>query len=65
MKLSPREILSIGKLTKILCPLCQKKNLLENKLDQTWCANVYCRFGFRELRNFYWGQNDDKNENKD
>lgn len=53
MKLTKQEYKTLGKLQKEDCPKCGKKVMMNNQ-GLIWCSGVYCRFGFRELREYFW-----------
>lgn len=62
MKLTRQERKTLGKFLKQDCPLCEKKKLMQNDQGLIWCSGVYCRFGFEDLKKFFWNKN--KNNGK-
>lgn len=54
MKLTRQERKTIGTLLKQNCPLCEVKKLMKNDQGLIWCSGVYCRYGFEELKLFFW-----------
>jgi len=62
MKLTKNDQKTIGKIQKENCPQCNNKKLLKNDIGQTWCSGVYCRYGFKELRYYFWHKFKEENE---
>ena len=54
MKLTRQEAKTIGKFLKENCPKCEKKKLMGNDQGLVWCSGVYCRYGFEDLKMFFW-----------
>lgn len=54
MRLTRQESKTLGTMTKVICPKCEIKKLMINAQGLTWCAGVYCRYGFEELKLFFW-----------
>jgi ribosomal protein L37AE/L43A len=53
INLTPQESKTLGSFIDKDCPDCGRK-LIQNKAELIWCSNPYCRYGFEELKLYYW-----------